>query len=136
MRRSPGSSRCCCQAHRNAARAEGLAELAKPPGKPRPIAETVAVINTPYIRRMGLRAGPLARWMLRGRRTKHWMRTIYALQSLDNGRLGIVAQAAATLNIASQRRRSPNRGKTTSANRAGRNTSPGWVSASSWFCAL
>ena len=42
----------------------------------------VAVINTPYIRRMGLRAGPLARWMLRGRRTKHWMRTIYALKSI------------------------------------------------------
>lgn len=42
----------------------------------------VAVINTPYIRRMGLKAGPLARWMLRGRRRKHWMRTIYALTSL------------------------------------------------------
>lgn len=42
----------------------------------------VAVINTPYIRRMGLKAGPLARWMLRGHRTKHWMRTIYALKSI------------------------------------------------------
>ncbi|MBL8980873.1 MAG: nitronate monooxygenase [Gemmatimonadetes bacterium] len=42
----------------------------------------VAVINTPYIQRMGLRAGPLARWMLRGRRTKHWMRTIYAFRSV------------------------------------------------------
>jgi nitronate monooxygenase len=42
----------------------------------------VAVINTPYIQRMGLRAGPLARWMLRGHRTKHWMRTIYALKSI------------------------------------------------------
>ena len=42
----------------------------------------VAVINTPYIQRMGLRAGPLARWMLRGRRTKRWMRTLYALKSL------------------------------------------------------
>jgi nitronate monooxygenase len=41
----------------------------------------VAVINTPYIRRMGLRAGPLARWMLRGHRTKRWMRTLYALKS-------------------------------------------------------
>ena len=30
---------------------------------------------------MGLRAGPLARWMLRGRRTKHWMRSLYALRS-------------------------------------------------------
>ena len=42
----------------------------------------VAVINTPYIQRMGLRAGPLARWMLRGHRTKHWMRTFYALKSI------------------------------------------------------
>ena len=42
----------------------------------------VAVINTPYIQRMGRKAGPLARWMLRGKRTKHWMRTIYALKSI------------------------------------------------------
>jgi nitronate monooxygenase len=42
----------------------------------------VAVINTPYIQRMGLRASRLARWLLRGRRTKHWMRTFYALKSL------------------------------------------------------
>ena len=42
----------------------------------------VAVLNTPYIQRTGTRAGPIARWMLRGRRTKHWMRSIYALQSL------------------------------------------------------
>jgi nitronate monooxygenase len=42
----------------------------------------VAVIRTPYIDRIGLRAGPIARWMLRHRRTKHLMRTIYALRSL------------------------------------------------------
>jgi nitronate monooxygenase len=42
----------------------------------------VAVINTPYIQRMGLKAGPFARWMLRGRRTKKWMRTIYGLKSV------------------------------------------------------
>lgn len=42
----------------------------------------VAVINTPYIQRMGLKAGRVAKWMLRGRRTKHWMRTVYALKSL------------------------------------------------------
>jgi nitronate monooxygenase len=42
----------------------------------------LAVIRTPYVERIGLKAGPLARWMLRGRRTKHWMRTIYALRSL------------------------------------------------------
>lgn len=42
----------------------------------------VAVINTPYVQRMGLTAGPVAKRMLRGRRTKHLMRTIYALRSL------------------------------------------------------
>lgn len=42
----------------------------------------LAVINTPLVQRVGTRAGPLARWMLRGRRTKHWMRTIYSLRSL------------------------------------------------------
>jgi nitronate monooxygenase len=42
----------------------------------------VAVINTPYIQRMGTRAGPLARRLLRHRRTKHWMRTFYALRSM------------------------------------------------------
>jgi nitronate monooxygenase len=42
----------------------------------------VAVIETPYVRRIGTRAGWLARRMLQGRRTKHLMRTIYALRSL------------------------------------------------------
>lgn len=42
----------------------------------------VAVIRTPYVERTGTKAGPIGRWMLRGRRTKHWMRTVYALQSL------------------------------------------------------
>jgi len=41
-----------------------------------------SVIYTKTVARMGLRAGPIGRWMLRGRRTKHWMRTIYALRSL------------------------------------------------------
>ncbi len=42
----------------------------------------VAVLDTPSVRRLGLKAGPIARFMLRGRRTKHWMRTLYALRSL------------------------------------------------------
>jgi len=41
----------------------------------------VSVIRTPYIERMGLEAGPFARWMLRGRRRKHWMRTLYAIRA-------------------------------------------------------
>lgn len=42
----------------------------------------VAVINTDYIKKSGLQSGGLARWMLSGNRTKHWMRTIYALKSI------------------------------------------------------
>jgi nitronate monooxygenase len=41
----------------------------------------LAVIRTRYVERLGTRAGPLARWMLRGRRRKKWMRTTYALWS-------------------------------------------------------
>ena len=54
----------------------------------------VAVINTPSVRRLGLRAGPLARWMLRGRRTKHWMRTMYALKSFWQLRRSLHAKSA------------------------------------------
>jgi len=42
----------------------------------------VAVIRNEYVERIGTTAGPIARWMLKGRKTKHWMRTIYALTSL------------------------------------------------------
>jgi nitronate monooxygenase len=42
----------------------------------------VAVLRTPFIDRMGTKAGPFARRMLRGRRTKHWMRAFYALKAL------------------------------------------------------
>ena len=40
----------------------------------------LAVIRTPHVERVGTRAGPLARWMLRGRRTKYLMRTVYGLR--------------------------------------------------------
>jgi nitronate monooxygenase len=30
---------------------------------------------------VGTRAGPVARWLLQHRRTKHFMRTVYALRS-------------------------------------------------------
>ena len=42
----------------------------------------VSVIRTPYIEKVGTKAGPVARWMLKGRKTKHWMRMIYSLQSI------------------------------------------------------
>jgi nitronate monooxygenase len=41
----------------------------------------VAVINTPYVQRLGTRVGPIARWMFRGRRTKKWIRSYYALRT-------------------------------------------------------
>lgn len=52
----------------------------------------VAVLNTPYVQRLGLRSGALARWMLKGRKTKHWMRTIYALRSLSRLKRGSRAE--------------------------------------------
>jgi nitronate monooxygenase len=42
----------------------------------------VAVINNEYIRRLGTKSGAIARFMLRHRRTKYLMRSIYALRSL------------------------------------------------------
>lgn len=41
----------------------------------------LAVLRTPYVEAMGTRAGPVARRLLSGRRTKHWMRSFYALKS-------------------------------------------------------
>jgi nitronate monooxygenase len=42
----------------------------------------VSIIKTPYIERVGTKAGPLARRLLRGHQTKHWMRALYSLQSI------------------------------------------------------
>lgn len=42
----------------------------------------VSVIATPYVQRLGTRAGPIARRLLRHHRTKHFMRTLYALRSV------------------------------------------------------
>lgn len=42
----------------------------------------VSVIKTPYIEKIGTKAGPIARWLLRGNKTKHLMRTFYSLQSI------------------------------------------------------
>jgi nitronate monooxygenase len=41
----------------------------------------VAVIRTPYIERIGVRVGPLARRLFKGRRTKRWIRAWYGLRS-------------------------------------------------------
>ena len=58
-----------------AARADDIVLTERVTGVP------LAVIRTPYVERIGTKAGPIARWMLRGHRTKHWMRTLYALRS-------------------------------------------------------
>lgn len=42
---------------------------------------SLSVINTPYIQKVGTKAGPIGRLMLRGRKTKHLMRAIYSLRS-------------------------------------------------------
>jgi nitronate monooxygenase len=52
----------------------------------------VAVIRNAYVERLGTRAGPFARWMLRGRRRKHWMRTFYTLNSLRRLRQSLSSQ--------------------------------------------
>lgn len=42
----------------------------------------VSVLRTPYVERLGTTVGPLARRLFKGRKTKHWIRTWYALRSL------------------------------------------------------
>ncbi|MGD2171619.1 MAG: nitronate monooxygenase [Gammaproteobacteria bacterium] len=42
----------------------------------------VSVINTDFVKRRGTRLGRFERWMLAGKRTKHWMRVYYGLKSI------------------------------------------------------
>ena len=42
----------------------------------------VSVINTDFIKRSGTSMGSLSRWMLAGKKTKHWMRIFYGLKSI------------------------------------------------------
>ena len=48
----------------------------------------VAVLDTPVVRRMGLKANPLERWLLRHPRTKHATRALFALRSALSLRRG------------------------------------------------
>ncbi|OUS29495.1 2-nitropropane dioxygenase [Gammaproteobacteria bacterium 45_16_T64] len=41
-----------------------------------------AIIETESVKKMGAKAGPIARMLLKGRKTKHWTRTYYAVLSL------------------------------------------------------
>lgn len=56
----------------------------------------VAVIRNAYIERLGTKAGPFARWMLTGRKTKHWMRTWYALHSVRRLKKSLLAEDTST----------------------------------------
>ena len=56
----------------------------------------VAVLNNDYVKRLGTRANPLARYLLRNRRTKHFMRMLYALHSLRQLKRDSLAGAGAT----------------------------------------
>ena len=41
----------------------------------------VAVLNTPWVQGLGLHSGPVARFLLKHPRTKHWMRSWYAVRA-------------------------------------------------------
>jgi nitronate monooxygenase len=55
----------------------------------------VSVINNDYIRHLGTRAGPIARFMLRHRKMKYWMRSIYAVTSLRRLKKSSLSSAGA-----------------------------------------
>jgi nitronate monooxygenase len=42
----------------------------------------VAVIDSPYVRKMGTKAGPIARRLLRHSKAKHYMRMFYSIKSI------------------------------------------------------
>lgn len=56
----------------------------------------VAVIQNEFVRSLGTRAGPLARYLLRGGRTKKWVRTWYALTSLRRLKKSALSARGAT----------------------------------------
>ena len=56
----------------------------------------VAVLNNEYVQRLGTRANPIARWLLRQPRTKHWMRMFYAVRSFRRLKKDVMASAAST----------------------------------------
>jgi len=70
-----------CLAHADYKRAIVAAEPADIVLTERLTGLPVAVLNNEYIQRLGLRAGLIARLMLRHRKMKYWMRAIYAATS-------------------------------------------------------
>lgn len=71
-----------CRAHNDykaaivKAKAEDIVHTRRITGIP------VSVIRTPYVEAIGTEAGPILRWMLRGKRTKNWARSYLALKSI------------------------------------------------------
>jgi nitronate monooxygenase len=56
----------------------------------------VAVLNNEYIQRLGLRASPIARYMLQHRKMKYWMRAIYGATSHRRLKQSSLTSAGAT----------------------------------------
>jgi nitronate monooxygenase len=56
----------------------------------------VAVIENDFVRNLGTKAGPVARILLRGKRTKRWVRTFYALTSLRKLKKSALSSQGAT----------------------------------------
>lgn len=46
----------------------------------------LSVINTPYVKKIGTKASPIARFLLQHRWTKHWMRLFYGLTAVQRFR--------------------------------------------------
>jgi nitronate monooxygenase len=44
----------------------------------------LSVINTPYVQKIGTKVGPIARFLLQHRMTKHWMRLWYGFTAFRN----------------------------------------------------
>jgi nitronate monooxygenase len=56
----------------------------------------VAVIENDFVRNLGTKAGPVARFLLRGKRSKRWIRTYYALTSLRKLKKSALTDRGAT----------------------------------------
>lgn len=63
-----------------AARADSIVRTERITGVP------LAVIRTPLVERMGLKVGPIARLLFKGRKTRHWIRSWYSIRSVWNFR--------------------------------------------------
>src|SRR4051812_9735399 len=56
----------------------------------------VAVINNEYIRNLGTKVGPVARMLLRGKTTKKWVRSYFAITSLRRLKKSALSSRGAT----------------------------------------